>query len=56
MSSLFGVSLSASPEDRRRARLDRMRARIKAEAIKFEKQNDKKKTIGFCEKPKGKKK
>tara|TARA_Y100000310_G_C20444120_1_gene697497 strand:+ start:297 stop:494 length:198 start_codon:yes stop_codon:yes gene_type:complete len=55
MPSFFGDSLTASLEDRRRARLDKMKARMRAEALRFEKEN-KKKTIGFFERPEEKKK
>jgi hypothetical protein len=55
MPPFYGDSLTASLEERRRARLDKMKARMKAEALRFEKEN-KHKPIGFFESPKEKKK
>ena len=56
MPPFYGDSLTASLEERRRARLDKMKARMKAEALRYEKETNKKKPIGFFERPEGKNK
>ena len=51
MSSFFGTTMSASLEERRRARLEKMKTRMREQAIKLEKETKKKQT-GFFIKPK----